>query len=170
MAVLLKGHGPEGGRSAASGPFKGTLTSGFPAVSTAAPASEPARFDKFLDGLDASHTGDTHPHRTVIAHSYGTTLVGAAARTGHVSADDLVFAGSPGVKVSSADELDVPKGHVWNEEADGDVVPDIGRWGHDGDRFIIPSDPEFGANEMTTDTEGHSGYWDERRPTVLHRA
>ncbi|MGW7823973.1 alpha/beta hydrolase [Streptomyces puniciscabiei] len=95
------------------------------------------------------------------AHSYGTTLVGAAAQTGHVSADDLVFASSPGVKVSSADELDVPKGHVWNEEADGDVVPDIGRWGHGGDRFIIPSDPEFGANEMTTDTEGHSGYWDE---------
>ncbi|GLX52889.1 alpha/beta hydrolase [Streptomyces sp. NPDC014983] len=118
-------------------------------------------FNNFLDGLDATHTGDTHPHRTVIAHSYGTTLVGAAAQTGHVSADDLVFAGSPGVKVSGADELDVPKGHVWNEEADGDVVPDIGRWGHGGDRFIIPSDPEFGANQMTTDTEGHSGYWDE---------
>ncbi|GAA2483161.1 hypothetical protein GCM10023100_31890 [Actinocorallia cavernae] len=118
-------------------------------------------FDKFLDGLDASHTGDTDPHRTVIAHSYGTTLVGAAAQKGHVSADDLVFAGSPGVKVSQADELDVPQGHVWNEEADGDVVPDIGRWGHGGDGFIIPSDPHFGANQMTTDTEGHSGYWDE---------
>ncbi|MFF5401435.1 alpha/beta hydrolase [Streptomyces misionensis] len=118
-------------------------------------------FNKFLDGLDTTHTGDTRPHRTVIAHSYGTTLVGAAAQTGHVSADDLVFAGSPGVKVSNAGDLDVPKGHVWNEEADGDVVPDIGRWGHGGDRFIIPSDPEFGANQMTTDTEGHSGYWDE---------
>ncbi|MFC7866134.1 alpha/beta hydrolase [Streptomyces murinus] len=118
-------------------------------------------FDKFLDGLDTSHTGDTDPHRTVIAHSYGTTLVGAAAQKGHVSADDLVFAGSPGVKVSQADELDVPQGHVWNEEADGDVVPDIGRWGHGGDGFIIPSDPHFGANQMTTDTEGHSGYWDE---------
>ncbi|MEU3029266.1 alpha/beta hydrolase [Streptomyces incarnatus] len=118
-------------------------------------------FDTFLAGLDTSHTGDTDPHRTVIAHSYGTTLVGAAAQKGHVSADDLVFAGSPGVKVSDADELDVPKGHVWNEEADGDVVPDIGRWGHGGDGFIIPSDPHFGANQMTTDTEGHSGYWDE---------
>ncbi|RRQ83300.1 alpha/beta hydrolase [Streptomyces griseofuscus] len=118
-------------------------------------------FDKFLDGLDTSHTGDTDPHRTVIAHSYGTTLVGAAAQKGHLSADDLVFAGSPGVKVSRADELDVPQGHVWNEEADGDVVPDIGRWGHGGDGFIIPSDPHFGANQMTTDTEGHSGYWDE---------
>ncbi|WKE70196.1 alpha/beta hydrolase [Streptomyces sp. WP-1] len=118
-------------------------------------------FDTFLAGLDTSHTGDTDPHRTVIAHSYGTTLVGAAAQKGHVSADDLVFAGSPGVKVSDADELDVPKGHVWNEEADGDLVPDIGRWGHGGDGFIIPSDPHFGANQMTTDTEGHSGYWDE---------
>ncbi|MBN0044275.1 hypothetical protein JS756_09155 [Streptomyces actuosus] len=118
-------------------------------------------FNKFLDGLDTSHTGDTAAHRTVIAHSYGTTLVGAAAQTGHVSADDIVFAGSPGVKVSGADELDVPKGHVWNEEAPGDVVPDVGRYGHGGDAFVIPSDPQFGANQMATDTEGHSGYWDE---------
>lgn len=117
-------------------------------------------FREFMDGLDASHSGDTPSHTTVIAHSYGTTLVGAAAETGHLNADDLVFAGSPGVRVSGADELDVPKGHVWNEEAEGDVVPDIGRWGHGGDGFIIPSDPEFGANQMTTDTEGHSGYWD----------
>ncbi|MFI5796495.1 alpha/beta hydrolase [Streptomyces sp. NPDC051677] len=117
-------------------------------------------FRGFMDGLDASHSGDSPSHTTVIAHSYGTTLVGAAAQTGHLNADDLVFAGSPGVRVSGADELDVPKGHVWNEEADGDIVPDVGRWGHGGDRFIIPSDPEFGANQMTTDTEGHSGYWD----------
>ncbi|MFG2882327.1 alpha/beta hydrolase [Streptomyces sp. NPDC048297] len=118
-------------------------------------------FNHFLDGLEASHSGDSEPHRTVIAHSYGSTLVGAAAQTGHLNADDVIFAGSPGVRVSGADEMDVPKGHVWNEEADGDPVPDIGRWGHGGDRFIIPSDQEFGANQMTTDTEGHSGYWDE---------
>lgn len=117
-------------------------------------------FRGFMDGLDASHSGDSPSHTTVIAHSYGTTLVGAAAQTGHLNADDIVFAGSPGVKVSGADELDVPSGHVWNEEADGDVVPDLGRLGHSGKDFIIPSDPEFGANQMTTDTEGHSGYWD----------
>jgi hypothetical protein len=117
-------------------------------------------FRGFMDGLDASHSGDSPSHTTVIAHSYGTTLVGAAAQTGHLNADDLVFAGSPGVKVSGADELDVPSGHVWNEEADGDVVPDLGRLGHSGKDFIIPSDPEFGANQLTTDTEGHSGYWD----------
>ncbi|MFC9287990.1 alpha/beta hydrolase [Streptomyces sp. NPDC057052] len=127
-------------------------------------------FRSFMDGLDASHSGDSAGHTTVIAHSYGTTLVGAAAETGHLKADDLVFAGSPGVKVSGADELDVPKGHVWNEEADGDVVPDLGRWGHGGNGFIIPSDPEFGANQMTTDTEGHSGYWDTGSDSLRNQA
>ncbi|MEU2563462.1 alpha/beta hydrolase [Streptomyces longispororuber] len=127
-------------------------------------------FNRFLDGLDASHAGDAEPHRTVIGHSYGTTLVGAAAQTGHLSADDVVFAGSPGVKVSNADEMDVPKGHVWNEEAEGDVVPDIGRYGHGGDGFIIPSDPAFGAQQMATDTDGHSGYWDDGSTSLLNQA
>ncbi|MCX4583828.1 alpha/beta hydrolase [Streptomyces sp. NBC_01481] len=128
--------------------------------------------NRFLDGLETSHTGDTAPHRTVIGHSYGTTLVGAAAETGDLNADDVVFAGSPGVKVSGADEMDVPKGHVWNEEAKGDVVPDLGRYGHGGDglNFRIPSDEKFGANQMTTDTEGHSGYWDEGSTSLKNQA
>jgi hypothetical protein len=128
-------------------------------------------FNQFLDGLDASHTGDSDAHRTVIGHSYGSTLVGAAAQTGHLDADDVVLAGSPGVRVSGAEEMDVPTGHVWNEEADGDPVPDIGRWGAlSGDNFIIPSDPEFGANQMSTDTEGHSGYWDEHSTSLRNQA
>ncbi|MFD9907038.1 alpha/beta hydrolase [Streptomyces sp. NPDC059063] len=127
-------------------------------------------FNRFLDGLETSHTGDAAPHRTVIGHSYGTTLVGAAAQTGDLNADDVVFAGSPGVKVSGADEMDVPKGHVWNEEAKGDVVPDLGRYGHGGDGFVIPSDEKFGANQMTTDTEGHSGYWDEGSRSLQNQA
>jgi hypothetical protein len=117
-------------------------------------------FGQFLDGLDASHTADTEGHTTVIAHSYGTTLVGSAARQGDLNADDVILAGSPGVQVSTAEELDVLKGHVWNQEADGDAVPDIGRYGHGGDGWTIPSDERFGANQMTTDTEGHSDYWD----------
>ncbi|MFF2526875.1 alpha/beta hydrolase [Streptomyces liangshanensis] len=127
-------------------------------------------FRNFMDGLDASQPGNSESHTTVIAHSYGTTLVGAAAETGHLNADDVVFAGSPGVKVSHADQMDVPDGHVWNEEADGDSVPDLGRWGHSGDGFVIPSDPEFGTNEMTTDTEGHSGYWDEGSTSLLNQS
>ncbi len=127
-------------------------------------------FRSFMDGLDASRAGDVPSHTTVIAHSYGTTLVGAAAETGHLNADDVILAGSPGVKVSSADELDVPRGHVWNAEADGDMVPDIGRWGHGGDGFIIPSDREFGANQMAVDSEGHSDYWKEDKQILENQA
>jgi hypothetical protein len=127
-------------------------------------------FNRFLDGLEVSHSGDTPPHRTVIGHSYGSTLIGAAAEKGTLNADDVVFAGSPGVRVSGADEMDVPKGHVWNEEGGSDVVPDLGRYGHGGDGFVIPSDPDFGANQMGTNTHGHSGYWEPGSKSLLNQA
>ncbi|WP_331723692.1 MULTISPECIES: alpha/beta hydrolase [unclassified Streptomyces] len=145
-------------------------------------------YRKFMDGLDASYGGTGEPHRTAIGHSYGTTLIGAAAEKGDLNADDVIFAGSPGVKVGSAGEMDVPKGHVWNEEADGDKVPDIGRWGHGGSQwkmgggvFLIPSDEAFGANQMNTHPEGsgpsatkgangHSEYWNRDTTALKNQA
>ncbi|AXK36706.1 hypothetical protein DVA86_33250 [Streptomyces armeniacus] len=134
-------------------------------------------FNSFMDGLNATNTTEGGGHHTAVGHSYGTTLIGSAARQGDLNADDIVFAGSPGVQVGEASELDVPKGHVWNEEADGDKVPDIGRWGHGGEQWrlgggvaIIPSDDLFGANQMSTDTEGHSAYWDEGTESLKNQA
>lgn len=127
-------------------------------------------FNKFLDGLEVSHSGDTPPHRTVIGHSYGSTLIGAAAQKGTLNADDVVFAGSPGVLVSGADEMDVPKGHVWNEEGGSDPVPELGRPFLGGDGTVIPSDPDFGANQMTTKSHGHGGYWDPHSTSLLNQA
>ncbi|MEN8651217.1 alpha/beta hydrolase [Streptomyces sp. 21So2-11] len=130
-------------------------------------------YNQFLDGLDASRSVDSDPHRTAIGHSYGTTLVGSAARQGDLNVDDVILAGSPGVQVSNADQMDVPKGHVWNQEADGDLVPDVGRFGHGGTDWdgpwTIPSDERFGANQMTTDTEGHSDYWEEESDSLLNQ-
>ncbi|MEU2065294.1 alpha/beta hydrolase, partial [Streptomyces sp. NPDC013455] len=126
-------------------------------------------FNRFLDGLEASHTGDTPPHRTVIGHSYGSTVIGAAAQKGTLNADDVVFAGSPGVLVSGADEMDVPKGHVWNEEGGSDPVPELGRYFLGGDGTIIPSDKDFGANQMGTNTHGHGGYWDPNSKSLLNQ-
>ncbi|WP_346164048.1 alpha/beta hydrolase, partial [Streptomyces bangladeshensis] len=126
-------------------------------------------FNKFLDGLEVSHSGDTPPHRTVIGHSYGSSVIGAAAQKGTLNADDVVFAGSPGVLVSGADEMDVPKGHVWNEEGGSDPVPELGRYFLGGDGFVIPSDPDFGANQMATNTHGHGGYWDPGSKSLLNQ-
>lgn len=130
-------------------------------------------YNRFLDGLDASRTADSDPHRTAIGHSYGTTLIGSAARQGDLNADDVIFAGSPGVQVSNADQMDVPKGHVWNQEAKGDPVPDIGRYGHGGAGwegvFVIPSDDRFDANQLSTDTEGHSDYWKENTQSLKNQ-
>ncbi|GLF97560.1 alpha/beta hydrolase [Streptomyces yaizuensis] len=123
-------------------------------------------FNRFLDGLETSRTVDTPSHTTVIGHSYGSTLIGSAARQGDLNADDVIFAGSPGVQVGSAREMDVPEGHVWNQEAPGDLVPDVGGISHGGSQsgvgggvFLTPSHEPFGAQQMTTGTEGHSDYW-----------
>lgn len=131
-------------------------------------------FNRFLDGLEASHSDDSGTHRTVIGHSYGTTLVGSAADHGDLNTDDVITVGSPGVTVSRAEQLDVPKGHAWNQEAEGDIVPDIGRYGHGGSNarhlWTNPSDEWFGANQMATDTGGHSGYWDEGSDSLWNQA
>lgn len=60
--------------------------------------------DRFEDGLRASHDGPP-AHNTVIGHSYGTTVVGHAARDGDLNANDVVFVASPGVGVTNADQL-----------------------------------------------------------------
>ncbi|WP_189306054.1 alpha/beta hydrolase [Streptomyces cinerochromogenes] len=127
-------------------------------------------FNRFLDGLEVSHSGDTPPHRTVIGHSYGSTVIGAAAQKGTLNADDVVFAGSPGVLVSGADEMDVPEGHVWNEEADRDWVPELGGPFLGGDWGITPSAHTFGAHQMTTDTYGHGKYWEPCSGSLLNQA
>lgn len=135
-------------------------------------------FNQFMEGLNTTNTTESGGHHTAVGHSYGTTLIGSAARQGDLNADDVVFAGSPGVQVGEASQMDVPEGHVWNEEAEGDLVPDIGRFGHGGSQWrlgggvaIIPSDDLFGANQMATGTsEGHSEYWDPGTDSLKNQA
>ena len=65
---------------------------------------DPARagaggLDAFESGLRASHVGPPSID-TVIGHSYGSTLVGAAASGGHhLDADNVIAVGSPGMLV-----------------------------------------------------------------------
>ncbi|MCX2967457.1 MULTISPECIES: alpha/beta hydrolase [Streptomyces] len=134
-------------------------------------------FASFVDGLKETNSADTGGHHTAVAHSYGTTLVGATARQHDLNVDDVILAGSPGVEVGSAGELDVPEGHVWNQEAEGDPTPDVGRWSHGGENWevgggvrLVPSDEVFGAQQMTTDTQGHSDYWKEGTQSLRNQS
>lgn len=144
--------------------------------------------NNFLDGLQTVQGGPDASHTTVIGHSYGSTTVGAASKAaGHFAADDIVVAGSPGMLVGDASDLDVGKNHVWSEAAHDDLVPAGGKIAHLGGYkwgvqtfhglpydagYIqtVPSDEAFGAHRMAVDTGGHSGYWDQGSTSLYNQA
>lgn len=147
------------------------------------------RLNNFLDGLQTAQGGPGRSHTTVIGHSYGSTVVGDASNKGHLAADDIIVAGSPGMLVKEADDLDVGKGHVWSEAASvtDDQVPLGGRvvglggykmgvqtWHgipyNVGLQQTVPSDEAFGANRMTTDSDSHSHYWEPDSVSLRNQA
>ncbi|MFH9067872.1 alpha/beta hydrolase [Streptomyces alboflavus] len=140
-------------------------------------AAYPGRAEKagptlsqFMHGVQEAQGGPEASHTTLVGHSYGSTVIGEASKHGGLAADDVVVAGSPGMQVKHADDLDVPKGHVWAMGAPllDDPVPMGGKLvglGADGN---VPTDDDFGANIMKTDSSSHSGYWDtsDRGPSL----
>lgn len=128
--------------------------------------------DRFLGGMREVQGGADRSHTTVIGHSYGSTVIGAASSKGDLGADDIIAAGSPGMLVKRADDLDVPKGHVWSEAASvtKDQVATFGRYFLGGPLMITPSDRGFGANIMATDADGHGGYFDDGSVSLKNQA
>ncbi|MFE9200631.1 alpha/beta hydrolase [Micromonospora sp. NPDC007230] len=144
---------------------------------------------RFQEGLRASHDGPP-ARQTVLGHSYGSLVVGTAARDHGLSADALVFVGSPGAGVDHASELRMPPGQVWASTAPDDVIRlarppdelarravlagtplgpvaavldrhDPGLWfGRD------PSDPGFGGRRFPSGRYGHTGYWEPDNPAL----
>ncbi|MEV4757341.1 alpha/beta hydrolase [Micromonospora sp. NPDC049559] len=86
-----------------------------------------AALDRFQDGLRATHVG-APSHNTVVGHSYGTTLVGHAARDESLAVDDLVLVSSPGVGAEHVSEL----------RLDGVPVEQLGSRVH---ATVPPNDP-----------------------------
>ncbi|GAB1645015.1 alpha/beta hydrolase [Krasilnikovia sp. MM14-A1259] len=149
------------------------------------------RLRRFQDGLDAAHE-DGPAHRTVLGHSYGSLVVGRAAATPGLAADDVVFVGSPGVGVDSAAALRVPSGHVWSSTSRSDIIQyaavsprslvggaavtavlpglAVQAFGRPEDDLWFghnPSDPGFGARVFASQADaGHLGYWDRGRPAL----
>ena len=81
------------------------------------------RLEAFENGQRASHVGAATVD-TVIGHSYGSTVLGAAASHGrHLDADNIIAVGGPGMLVDRADRLDVhTHGNVYVMRAANDAI------------------------------------------------
>ncbi|MFD8501048.1 alpha/beta hydrolase [Amycolatopsis sp. NPDC059657] len=141
--------------------------------------------DGFQDGLRESHEG-TPSHNTAVGHSYGTTLIGHAARDEKLAVDDLVLIASPGVGVDHASQLNMPRDHVFSTTADKDVIhvtnfPRLpGGDGMPGDPLgPSPTDPEFGGRTFRSapgttaaapldlpSVAAHGEYWQQNNPAL----
>jgi hypothetical protein len=124
--------------------------------------------ESFTQGIRATAEGEPS-NLTLTGHSYGTTMVGTAAATEGVDADNIVFIGSPGVGVDTASALGVDESNVWASTNDEDAIQYAPVHG------TAPVDEDFGGNTFTSDSpregsdwwkfwEGpvgnHSSYWD----------
>jgi hypothetical protein len=128
------------------------------------------RLSSFENGQRASHVG-TPSVDTVIGHSYGSTVIGAAAAGGrHLDADNVIAVGSPGMLVDRAGRLNLhPGGNVFVMRAVNDMIGVGGivtEWTLGAD----PTDPGFGARLLAADpgpagpfglpsVAAHSSYW-----------
>ena len=184
--------------STASVVWLGYDAPGFTEVASTADADTGApAYRSFMEGIEATNENKT-PHITAIGHSYGSLLVGTAAREhgGIPGVSDIVLLGSPGTGAQTAGELNVGKGHVFAASAGNDPVSwlpakssllgpapaivnslDDERWfGRD------PTSKEFGATRIESGdgplplwlsgdgpTPAHSGYFDpDRNPSAAN--
>lgn len=134
--------------------------------------------DDYQSGLRASHNGAPSIN-TVIGHSYGSTLAGAAATNGHfLDANNFIAVGSPGVLADNANQLNLdPGANVYATRARHDIISFAGGW----TLGISPTEDSFGAHVFGASpgpTTGpgflqlpslaaHSSYWDSMENPAL---
>jgi hypothetical protein len=128
------------------------------------------RLSSFENGQRASHVGQASVD-TVVGHSYGSTVIGAAAAGGrHLDADNVIAVGSPGMLVDRAGRLNLhPGGNVFVMRAVNDAI-DMGGIVTEWTLGADPADPGFGARRLAADPgpagpfglpsiAAHSSYW-----------
>ncbi|MEW2547050.1 alpha/beta hydrolase [Streptomyces sp. NPDC047002] len=124
-------------------------------VTTWRAESGAADLRRFVDGTRAAQ-GAMHHHITVIGHSYGSTLVGTAARGGQLGADDIVAVGSPGMNGYS-DSFGIPRDHVYAGASPNDPVAQYLSGLSLGEN---PTSDRFGGSVFEVEPGGHSSYFD----------
>ncbi|MFP8886949.1 alpha/beta hydrolase [Streptomyces mangrovi] len=147
------------------------------------------RLTSFMEGLQVAQGGPEASHTTVIGHSYGTTVVGDSSYRKELATDDIIAIASPGMLAPHAEDLTTGTEHTWSMAAPfmDDPVPLGGKaarlGGFDfgvstwngipygvGFSQHVPSDESFGANIVATDSDGHSGYWEEGSVSMNNQA
>lgn len=133
--------------------------------------------DDFQSGMRASHDDARFGQstNTVIGHSYGSTLVGAAGLDGHhLDANNVVAVGSPGILAGHANDLNLdPGAHVFATRAENDIIgattyatlgPDPMSSNFGGIPFEAAPGPAgpFGLPSI----DAHSSYWDPGNPAL----
>jgi alpha/beta hydrolase family protein len=116
------------------------------------------RLHRFQDGLRVTHQGP-RSHNTVIGYSYGSVVVGHAARDGVLGADDVVFTAGPGVGAGRAAELRLAG--VPRHETGYHVHATIARWDFTrvlGAHGRQPAGRRFGARAFAS-APGTRGRW-----------
>lgn len=136
--------------------------------------------DSFLTGAQASHQGSVPSTDTVIGHSYGSTLVGAAgAGEHHLAAENVVAVGSPGMLVGHASDLNLdPGGQVYATRAEHDIISVVAgavlgpnpTWdGFGAVELEAAPGPATGPDILDIPSIGaHSSYWDEGNPALAN--
>lgn len=137
--------------------------------------------DSFEDGMRASHVGGPSID-TVIGHSYGTTLVGAAAAgQHHLAADNVIAIASPGMLVNHASDLHInPGGTVYAMTDPHDPIGPANLF----TQFTLgpnPAGQNFGARDLYAGTHlgsgadgnfpslaAHGGYWNASTPSLAN--
>ncbi|QSB05997.1 alpha/beta hydrolase [Natronoglycomyces albus] len=120
----------------------------------------------FMTGLDVADQHNGNGTTTVLGHSYGSTMVGHGASYGDdFRADNIIAVGSPGMGVSSADELGVD--NVYAMTTRNDVIMGTPPGVHGPQ----PGSNGFGAESLASSgADGHSGYWEENSQSLLNQA
>ena len=149
----------------------------FEAGSTGPARNGAGALDSFLSGAEASHQGAPSLD-TVVGHSYGSTLVGAAGSDGHhLPAENIIGVGSPGMLVDNASELSLdPGGQVYAARAEHDIIqaavgtvlgPDPTWNGFGAVELQASPGPTIGPPALNIPSvAAHSSYWDIGNPAL----
>ncbi|HEX3333463.1 MAG TPA: alpha/beta hydrolase, partial [Acidimicrobiales bacterium] len=87
---------------------------------------------------------------TVVAHSFGSIVTGAALADCGLQCTDVVVAGSPGMTVDELRQLHVEESHFFSEQAPGDSIAELGIFG------ASPTSPRFGGTRLSTNAPDHA--------------